>query len=285
MKDRQVEHDEGKSRIPVVSSVLHCVSMTVLVFLRHGFGYVYLRPKSVFFAFSWAFVLFSIYAYVEPHVWQKFAWVCIYGLVAVLLYWVHFGVAFAQQVTGHAQHDHFSGNSNILRVARVFGVHPTRAAEMNTHLWVEPGIIIASSAVLRIGFGQAGLSRWLFLAGCCLLVKELLNYWSQLRQRKRLGDRFGDAGDISAPMPDSGAGDLKATRQPRKRRQPASIGGESEAERERKYAEMLRLMPPYSMKQAEANYRQLMREAKTQDDQARQRCLNEAMAFFRVRMI
>ena len=94
MKDRQVPHTPAPPRIPFVSAVLHCVSMSVVVFLRSGFGYAYLRPRSIFFASSYAFGLFLIYAWNEPGVWEKTAEIRYYGLSVVGLYVLHLIAAF-----------------------------------------------------------------------------------------------------------------------------------------------------------------------------------------------
>lgn len=47
MKDRQTEASPFQPRIPVLSFLLHCISMPVVVFLRSGFGFAYLRPNSI----------------------------------------------------------------------------------------------------------------------------------------------------------------------------------------------------------------------------------------------
>jgi hypothetical protein len=98
MKDRQMPLDGGEPRILVLSAALHCAAMTVLVFLRSSFGFVFLRPKSVFFAISWAFVLFVIYAWCEPDVWAAYRSVCLFGVAAMLLYWTHLVQAFAREL-------------------------------------------------------------------------------------------------------------------------------------------------------------------------------------------
>ena len=72
MKDVQVPLAGGEQRIPILSPVFHCCAMTVIVFFRYSFGFEFLRPRSVFFAFSWAFVLFTVYAWNEPAVWAAY---------------------------------------------------------------------------------------------------------------------------------------------------------------------------------------------------------------------
>src|SRR5690606_22769981 len=78
MKDRQAEPSPSQPRIPLLSTLLHCVSMTVVVFLRSGFGFAYFRPRSVFLAGIWAFALFTVYAWNEPAVWQWSASLCVF---------------------------------------------------------------------------------------------------------------------------------------------------------------------------------------------------------------
>ena len=48
MKDAQIKRKAESAHIPVISPVLHVMVMPVLVLLRHDFGYLFLRPKSIF---------------------------------------------------------------------------------------------------------------------------------------------------------------------------------------------------------------------------------------------
>ena len=58
MRDIHTERSKA-GPIPLISPLLHCTAMTGLVFLRRNFGYAFLRPKAIFFAFTWAFARLS----------------------------------------------------------------------------------------------------------------------------------------------------------------------------------------------------------------------------------
>src|SRR5450432_259604 len=113
-------HTERASpgRIPVLSPTVHCVAMTALVYLRTSFGYAVLRPKSIFFAFSWAFCLFAYIAWNEPALWSDYRAVWIFGFGAVALYWLHFLIAISRELYRVGEHDHYSGESHLLRLRR-----------------------------------------------------------------------------------------------------------------------------------------------------------------------
>ena len=52
MIDRQPKAPDPEPRIFFVSDLLHFIAMTALVWLRSSFGFVFLSPRAVFFAFS-----------------------------------------------------------------------------------------------------------------------------------------------------------------------------------------------------------------------------------------
>ena len=202
MKDRQVEQTPAQLRIPVISSVLHCISMTALVFLRSGFGYAYFRPKSFFIAVSWAFALFSFYAWHEPGVWPGYAALCCYGIAATLLYALHFIWAFANELRGTAKHDNYSGTPHTLRMLRLLEVPVSASFRDFWVTWIEPGAVLVAALVLRFAPVDAqNLSHWLLVVAASLWLKEALNYWLQLRRRKRQRDTMEDAqeGMIAEP--------------------------------------------------------------------------------------
>ena len=108
--------------IPVLSPALHCVAMTALVYLRTSFGYTFLRPKGIFFALSWALVLFDVAAWQEPQIWREYRAVCIFGAGAVTLYWTHLLLTFSSEwrkkaelhveVLNHALASRYAGMKN-----------------------------------------------------------------------------------------------------------------------------------------------------------------------------
>jgi hypothetical protein len=204
MKDRQVEPSGVQPRIPVVSALLHCVSMTALVYLRSSFGFVYLSPKSVFFAFSWAFALFTVYAWIEPQVWTEYRAACLFGIGATALYWLHLLIAFIRELYHRGEHDQYSGTSHAVRLMRQTERTPNSPFEMNMHLWAEPSVVLIGALALRFVFGERHLSAWLVFTALCLWCKEAFNYWHHLRHGKRQQDIFGDAGDtVESPSPNT----------------------------------------------------------------------------------
>lgn len=203
MKDRQVESTPAQLRIPFVSAALHYVSMTVIVFLRHSFGYAYLRPKIVFFAFTWAFALFTIFAWKEKTVWASSWTLCLFGSMATALYWTHLGIAYVRELRGIGQHDNDSGTplGYLLRTTRSQEANPE--ALLKWKMLVEPAAILGIALVLYLGFAERQLSRWLIVASAALATKEYLNFWFFLRHKKRQRDSFEDADEnLEAELPE-----------------------------------------------------------------------------------
>lgn len=290
MKDRQVEQSPPQMRIPIVSAVLHCVSMTVIVFLRSAFGFVYLRPKSVFFAFSWAFVLFFIYAWHEKQVWAGYSIVCLYGMAAVALYFIHLLTAFFRELYRGGEHDHDSGTPHTLRLLRMFGRPVTPLFEKNWHIWAEPLLVLLAGLMLRFVAGERHLSTWFFVVAPCLCFKESLNYWFQIRQKKRHMDSRDDAGDIFDDTPATPTAEApKGIGKEKVKRARASTIAAADEVKERQSAQILRLTPPFNLDDAELNYRKLIKQChpdaneETVENTALAAELNEAIEFFRGR--
>lgn len=261
MKDRQIQQSPLQMRIPFVSAILHCVSMTVSVFLRSSFGYAYLRPKSVFFAFSWAFVLFFIYSWNEKEVWAQYWLMCLYSLAAITLYLVHLLTAFFLELFRGGEHDHDSGTPHTLRVLRFFGRSPSPLFVMNWHIWAEPAFVLFSGLFLNLILGEKHLSLWLILVAPCLSFKESLNYWFQIRQKKRHVDSRDDAEDIFDDTPATPAMDApKPVGKAKVKRVRASSRSAAEDVKERHFAQLLRIMPPYRLEEAEQNYKGLIKQ-------------------------
>ena len=291
MKDKQVEPPSGQPRIPFFSAAIHCVAITAIVYLRSSFGFAYLRPKSVFFAFTWAFVLFTIFAWMEPPIWRQYRAVCVFGAGAAALYWVHLLTAFLRELYHRGEHDHYSGTSHVLRIMRRPGRPQPRFFEMNLHLWAEPAAILFVALFLRLAFAERRLSSWLVLVAVCLWFKEAFNYWFELRQRKRQVDTFIDV-DAGAEPPNTRNEDMAPPKPTRtaKKKYPKNVGGAEDSAQERRYAELLRLLPPYSLEQAEENYRALIKlehpDANSDSPGSTTRAaeLNEAIEFVRHRL-
>lgn len=288
MKDRQIQQSPLQMRVPFVSAALHCISMTVIVFLRSSFGYSYLRPKSVFFAFAWAFVLFFIYAWKEKDVWQEYRLMCLYGAAAIFLYLTHMIRAFFGELFRGGAHDNDSGTPHTLRVLRMLGRPCTPQFEMKWHIWVEPIFVFLTGLFLGVVVKERHLSYWLVLIAPCLSVKESLNYWFQVRQKKRHKDSRDDAEDIFDDEPTTTATDApKPIGKAKIRRARASTQSAAHEITERQHAQVLGLMPPYRLDEAERNYEKLIKQAHPNpnegldSDEGLAAQLNEAISFFR----
>jgi hypothetical protein len=288
MKDKQIAAASAEPRIPYVSAFLHCVSMTALVYLRSSFGFGFLRPRSVFFAFSWAFALYAVYAWVEGEVWRDHRAMILFGSGAVLLYWRHLLIAFKREWNQTGEHEHYSGNSHLVRLMQRGGQAPDARFEAKLRLWAEPGVALLVSLALRLFLGERALSFWLFLVAVCLWSKEALNHWFRIRERKRRQDMFTDTEEAVEPPVASHLSQepLKAVRKPKVKR-GRNATSTDDAARNRHFAEVLRLLPPFSLEQAEANYRELIKiehpdaNDDSEESVARAAELNEAIEYFR----
>ena len=165
--------------------------MTALVYLRSSFGFVFFRPKSVFFAFSWALLLFDIFAWNEPDRWREYRAVCIFGTGTVILYWLHLFTAISRELYRSGEDDHYSGASHGLRLAKFPGIGDA-VSEKNLHLWGEPAAVLVLAALLSIVFGERHLSKWLVFVAACMVCKEGMNYWFSVRRDKIEEDMMGD---------------------------------------------------------------------------------------------
>lgn len=176
--------------IPILSPAMHCVAMTALVYLRRDFGYAFLRPKAVFFAFTWALVLFCIFAWNEPEVWSEYRFVCIFGAGAASLYWLHLLLTFIRDVKRRGEDDHYSGRSHLLAA----GVSDPERVEFYLHVWGEPALVACAGAVLRLLIHERHLSTWLFIVAACLAASEYMNFWSGVIRREKVAkDMAADA--------------------------------------------------------------------------------------------
>ncbi len=287
MKDRQPPSSAPNLRIPILSPVLHCLAMPVIVYLRSSFGFSYLRPRSVFFALSWAMALFCVYVWHEREVWGRYWAVCMFGAGAILLYWTHFLVAFFRELYRRGEHDHDSGTSHLLRLLRLRKKLFTPLFEMNWQIWAEPGLVLMMGIVLKLITGEKLLSSWLMITAPCLSLKECLNFWLQLRQKKRHEDAQEDAFELIGEDDAGSEGPIPLpARHERVKRQ--RISGQS-AEEEltiQRFSKLLHITPPFTLATAESSYRQLVKQfggdgELTPDQATKFSELNEAIAFFR----
>ncbi len=260
MKDRQVQAPSVEPSIFLLSPLLHCVSMTVLVYLRSSFGYAFLRPKSVFLALSWALLLYAIYAWVEGTVWWEHRALLWFGIGAASLYCLHLFLTMSREWRGVAVNDADSGISHFVRVTSPFS--SVKSAGSGLRIWAEPALVTIFAFLLRVVAGPNGLSSWLLFAALCLLGKEAINHWFRQRRRKRRGDILEDAGEdfeeqgsTAAPPLEPPAPGARKTKVHRSRAHSNSKGDEEC----RRYEEILRLLPPYDLTMAEANYHRLIK--------------------------
>lgn len=287
MNDIHTERS-APGRIPVLSPTIHCIAVTALVFLRSGFGFVFLRPKSVFFGVSWAFILFAIFAWNEPYWWREYRAVCVFGIAAIGLYWLHLGIAIARDIRETGAHDHYPGNSHALALTNLLGI-PDQQAIRHLRIWIEPVLVVMISATLRVVFGERHLSVWLAFVALCIFCTEFMNYWyGEVRRRKINKDMAADAESQGESLSDTGkAATLpKATRQePVKLKRNTSFA--EEAAKLERFAKLLRLRPPYTLEKAEENYKalvQLEHPDNSPESNAATAELNEAIAFVRDRL-
>ena len=286
MKDRQVQAPPPQPRVWGLSTVLHCICMTVVVFLRSSFGYVYLRPKSFFPACCWAFILFTIYAWTEKSAWKSFGPLCIYGTAATALYLLHLAIAFLRENYRTGAHDHDSGTSHLLRFFR----QRNSALEWNIHIWAEPLLLVAIGTALRFSIREQYLSRWLFIVTPCYAFKEYLNFWFDLRQRKRMRNQSEDAEEIFDDVPSSAPLEApKAARKPKIKRERNVSSAQSSGITEDRACEILRLLPGHTLEQAEQNFRTLIKathpdpNASTPENTSKTAELNDAINLIRKR--
>ena len=194
MKDHQIESANVEPRIFLLSPILHCISMTALVFLRSDFGFGFLRPRSIFLASSWAFLLYAIYAWMDGDAWQQHRAVIWCGAVATSLYWFHLLRSVRREWRGNAKHEHYSGTPHLLYIARGFAASPPVPLDRAIRLWAEPAMALLAALGFYLLGSETHLSLWL-VAAFCLWTKEILNQWFYRRRQKRRKDITDDAAE------------------------------------------------------------------------------------------
>jgi hypothetical protein len=264
--------------------------MTALVYLRSSFGLTLFRPRSIFFAFSFAVCVLDYIAWHEPAIWREYRAACIFSAGAVTLYWLHFGITFFRELYRKSERDDYSGTSHVLRMVGRLGIS-TPAAEMNLHLWIEPAFVLLFAAVLRFVVSERHLSAWLAFVAPCMLFKECLNYWTEIRRRKIAEDIKGDAKQLEKELGDEhGTAEApQAARVGRQTMKRTVVLSEEEA-RAKRFAELLGITEPYDLEEAEENYRDRIRQQQPDshdNSSVRNRLsadLNEAIQFFREKL-
>jgi hypothetical protein len=273
--------------IPVLSPALHCVAMTAFVYLRSSFGFTFLRPKSIFFAFSWPIIFGFIIAWNEPGVWPQYRALCIFGIGAVLLYWIHFAIAFFREWNRNAAEDHYPGTSHIQWLVNRFGL-PAIPGEI-LRLWVEPALLVTAFFISRFAFAENRLSSWMLFTAACMVAREAVNHWTTIRRNKAFTEGIEKAkrqGESLTPTSHNSEDPPKRTRTEAVK-QPRNTAAADDKARERRFAEILRLRPPYMLEKAEENFLTLIKlehpDVSGQPSECAGRAaeLNEAIDFFR----
>ena len=285
MKDSHGERS-APGRIPVLSPVLHCIAMTALVWLRSSFGLTLFRPRSIFFAFSFAVVVLGDIAWNEPDIWREYRAACIFSAGAVALYWIHFGITFFRELYRQSERDDYSGTSHAFRLLRSVGFSGS-TTEMNLHLWIEPGIVLVAAVALRVVLGERHLSAWLLFVAPCMVLKEGLNYWTEIRRGKIAKDINEEAEERGAEL-DGGKASTEAPHAARVSAQAMkrTVVLSAEEERALRFAAILGISEPYDLDEAEANYRERIQRVhpdthdNSPESHRQSADLNEAVEFF-----
>ena len=211
-----------------------------------------------------------------------------FGIGAATLYWIHLLAAFMREWNQTGEHDQYSGTSHSVRFLRKAGVTQIPYLEARIHLWGEPGVVLLVAAAFALAGASAAFPWWLSLVGVCLWSKEALNHWYNIRQRKRRQDVYDDTEDTVEPPTSSNLASEppKATRKAKIKRS-RNADSAVNSTRERRFAEILRLLPPYDLADAERNYHALVKElhpdanSASAESTAATTELNEAIDFFR----
>ncbi|MBX7210415.1 MAG: hypothetical protein K1X78_19040 [Verrucomicrobiaceae bacterium] len=195
--------------------------------------------------------------------------------------------AFTRELSRKGAHDFYVGTSHLLRLA---GNSTSRSSERlatTIHLWVEPAIVLFVAALLRGFMGEGRLSQGLAIIAFAMWGKEFVNHWYRLRQQKKQQDVFADAEEAIEENPTMTRATAPSALGRKARAKRVRAAGEAGEGDERKFAEALRLLPPYSLAQAEQNYRVLIKDchpdANDQSEESNERAatLNEALEHFR----
>ena len=289
MIDRQPKAPDPEPRIFFVSDLLHFIAMTALVWLRSSFGFVFLSPRAVFFAFSWAFILMEIIAWNYEFIWHYVRALCIFGTITVILYWLHLLRSWCSELLRSAGHDNYAGSSHLLRIAKGFGIAPSKSLEWTLRLGIEPTLVLIAAFALRRICSEPYLSLWLYVTAAAMCAKEALNYWFELRRDKR-GDQIVDdlkrEAERKSGLSTASSEPAKTTRKAAQNR-PRARTGSTEDEEERRHAEVLQLPDAYDLQIVEQHFRDLIKgtHPDRNDDSAESTretsALNDARDYFR----
>lgn len=233
-------------------------------------------------------MLFFIAAWNEPELWLWARAICLFGAASAIMYWLHLFITMRSDIARDGKHDHYSGRSFLLPLFRTPGLSVEKA-EIHLHLWIEPTVAACLGLIIRLVGNERIVSTWLILAAASLAMGEAINYWASIRREKLARDVREDAEAQGEQLADAATtAPLKSTRkEPQKIRRNTRTTEESV--RERRFAEVLRLLPPYRIEEAEKHYLALVKiehpdaTEQSAERNARTAELNEAIAYFRSR--
>lgn len=259
MIDRQVRESSADPRIPILSDILHMVSMTVIVFLRCDFGLSFLRPRSIFLAIGWPITLFTIYAwqtrYSNQH-WNHWQPELIFAVSAFGLWLLHLLIAGIRQVNKARPHDLYSGSSWVHLPALSADSKRKEKLEAAQRILLEPGIVLIASFLASTKLSSPLLGNWLFITGALLFFKESLNYWNTIRKAVRTQDSIEDAKKTLEPQANQDSEAAPLRNKGSNKETSASPPPSEEVKSARHYARLLGMQPPYSPDKAFKLYRE-----------------------------
>lgn len=246
--DPHTKASPPREEIPILDSILHMLSMSVLVFLRYRFGYAYLKPNSLFLVIGLALTIFTGFAWtsrIENHVWQQFLPFCAFGFTWLIAYCGHWFSCNVLQWLGKAPLDNSSGISLLVN-------------------WYLETILafVAGALLFYIGEELIPLGMWLMLAAIALSIKEARNTWyrSRIETVRITSERKSEAlsGLEETKM---GSPPIRKPSRIRKKRLLAKPASTPDLSRQKiKFANILGIEPRYTLIKAEKAYRQRQRE-------------------------
>ena len=80
----------------------------------------------------------EIIAWNYEFIWHYVRALCIFGTITVILYWLHLLRSWCSELLRSAGHDNYAGTSHLLRIAKGFGIAPSKSLEWTLCLGVEP---------------------------------------------------------------------------------------------------------------------------------------------------
>jgi hypothetical protein len=290
MNDKQAPAAQATYGIPILSPLLHHLAMPVVVFWRYRFGFSYLGRKRIFYSCIWACMLLSYIVWHTPSLKDHYGSLSAFLCLSSALYLLHLVSSFGDEIRKSGKHDQYSGDSHLLRFGNNSRLEADDRKKLFVRFSIEPALTLVAGILLNLTVAGRSLGRFLIFAGLCLFLKEGINAWLTLRRGKRHTDLASDIVD-EYPQPESQPPPSgNSTRKPKANRQ-RSISRETGAtQEERKHAQTLRLLPPYTLAAAIENYRLLIKEAHPDyhggdpNATAMTQDLNEAMEYFRIRL-